>query len=118
MARVTGALMSIEARGVFGGALSFARYPRSGVARRQRVARAPYDPKTPTQLFNRDFFGTTVLIWKNLDSGVKTILDTLGNSVSYSGFNWYVKEYRERRPTDCGNARLGFSELGDLTLST
>lgn len=118
MARVTGALMSLEAYGTFAGALSFARYPQSGVARRQRVARAPYDPKTPTQLFNRDFFGTTVAIWKNLDGAVREELDILGKTVSYSGFNWYVKEYRERRPTECGNARLGFSELGDLTLST
>lgn len=118
MARVTGALLSIEARGTYAGALSFARYPKGGVARRLRVARAPYDPKTPTQLFNRDFFKTVVAIWHELTSGEKTILDTLGNSVSYSGFNWYVKEYRERRPTECGNTRCGFSQLGDLTLST
>jgi hypothetical protein len=118
MARVTGALLSIEAFGTFAGSLLFARYPKGSVARRQRVARAPYDPKTPTQIFNRDFFGTVVGIWKMLDSGVREELDVLGNSVSYSGFNWYVKKYRERRPTECGNTRCGFSELGDLTLST
>ena len=118
MARVTGALLSIEAYGAYASALSFARYPKGGVARRLRVARAPYDPKTPVQLFNRDFFKSVVAIWQNLSSEAKQELDTLGNSVAYSGFNYYVKKYRERRPTECGNVRCGFSELGDLTFST
>lgn len=118
MARVTGALLSIEAQGTFGGALVFARYPRSGIVKRKRVARAPYDPKTPTQIFNRFYFSNVVAIWKSLDAIEKQTLDTLGNIVSYSGFNLYVKRYRERRPTECGNAHCGFSDLGDLTFST
>ena len=118
MAKVTGALMSLEAYGAFAGSLVFARDPRGGVAKRKRIARAPYDPKTPTQLFNRDFFKVVVSFWHELSTPDKNTLDILGNNVSYSGFNYYIMKYRERRPTDCGNTRLGFSELGDLTLST
>jgi hypothetical protein len=116
MAKVTGALLSLQAYGDFASSLVFARYPHGNIARRTRVARAPYDPKTPLQLFNRDFFKVVVAIWHELTTPEKETLDTLGNNVSYSGFNYYVKKYRERRPTDCGNARCGFSELGDLTI--
>jgi hypothetical protein len=116
MAKVTAPLLSIDATGTYGGALVFAKHTGRQTVRRKRVAIAPPDPKTPTQLFNRDYFKNIVAIWKALGSTEKSNLDILGNSVAYSGFNWFVKEYRLRRPTECGNVRCGFSELGDLTI--
>lgn len=116
MAKVTAPLLSLDATGTYASALVFSRHSGRQTVRRKRVAIAPPDPKTPIQLFNRDFFATVVAIWKALDSTTKQTLDNIGNSVAYSGFNWFVKEYRLRRPTECGNVRCGFSELGDLTV--
>jgi hypothetical protein len=116
MAVVKGPLMSLGASGTYGGTLVFSRYPKSSTVRRKRVARAPYDPATETQLFNRYFFKNCVAIWQQLETEVKQELDTLGQAVAYSGFNFFIKEYRDRRPTECGNAHCGFSQLGDLTL--
>lgn len=116
MAKVTAPLLSLQASGAYGSALVFSRVAGKQTVRKKRVAIAPPDPKTPTQLFNRDFFKVVVSIWQSLDTETKSTLDILGNSVSYSGFNWFVKEYRLRRPTECGNVRCGFSELGDLTI--
>lgn len=116
MAKVTAPLLSLAASGAYGSALVFGRQARTTTVCRKRVAIAPPDPKTPTQLFNRDYFGTMVAIWKALDPSEKSALDNIGANVAYSGFNHYIKSYRERRPTECGNVRCGFSELGDLTI--
>jgi hypothetical protein len=115
MAKVTAPLLSLEASGAYGSTLVFAKHTGRNTVRKKRVSIAPPDPKTPVQLFNREYFAIIVSDWQQLDSDSKRRLDILGAIVSYSGFNWYVKEYRERRPTECGNVRCGFSELGDLT---
>ena len=116
MAKVTAPLLSLDASGAYGRALVFARHTGRQTVRKRRVAIAPPDPKTPIQLFNRDYFKSMVGIWHELDTATKQTLDKLGQSVSYSGFNYFMKHYRERRPTDCGATACGFSELGDLTI--
>jgi len=116
MAKVTAPLLSINASGAVAGTLVFSRQAGRDTVRKKRVSIAPPDPKTPIQLFNRDYFKTVVAIWQNSETETKRILDKLGETMAYSGFNWYVRAYRERRPTDCGNTRCGFSELGDLTI--
>lgn len=115
MAKVTAPLLSLDASGSYGHALVFAKHTGRQTVRKRRVAIAPPDPKTPIQLFNREYFSIMVADWQALDSESKQDLDRLGNIVSYSGFNYFIKLYRSRRPTDCGNIRCGFSELGDLT---
>lgn len=116
MAKVTAPLLSLEATGTYAGVLVFAKHTGRQTVRKKRISLAPYDPKTSIQLFNRDYFATIVAIWKMLDSDTKKSLDILGKSVSYSGFNWYIKEYQSRHPTECGNTRCGFSEFGELTI--
>lgn len=115
MAKVTGGLLSIDAKGTFAGTIVFANFGALRTVRKKRVSIAPFDPKTPTQLFNRDFFSSVVAIWKNLSMEEKSTLDSVLDIMPMSGFNYYMKEYRKRPPTDIGNTRLGFSQLGDLT---
>lgn len=115
MAKVQGPLLSLDARGNFAGTLTYSGIGKMNVAKRKKVSVAPNDPKTPIQIFNREFFGDTVAIWQSLDLLQKQTLDKLGESMAYSGYNHFMKLYRKRCPTECGNTRCGLSELGELT---
>lgn len=115
MAKVTAPLLSLDASGTYASSLNYTKYGVHNIARKKRIAIAPFDPKTEIQLFNRFYFGNIVRIWQQFSPELKQSLDILGNVVAYSGFNLYIKAYRERRPTESGNTMLGFSELGDLT---
>ena len=116
MAKIIAPLLSLEAKGTYAGVLTFSRHKGVSTARKKRISIAPPDPKTPIQLFNRDYFKSIVATWKALTTSDKETLDNLTIGVAYSGFNLYVKSYHSTLPTECGNTRCGVSELGGLTI--
>lgn len=114
MAKVMGPLLSLDAKGTLKGGLNFVHGRDSQYVRRARTKIAPHDPKTNIQLFNRDYFSDIISIWHELDTETKIDFLDKASSMDMTSFNLYIKEYRAQRPSDVGNSRMGFSELGGI----
>lgn len=116
MAKVLAPLLSLQAKGRFANTIAFQKFGHGGVARRARKFYIPTDPRSPIQLFNRDYFAVVIQIWHNLSDEEKDIFVALSQKLSLTGFNLYIQEYRAQHPTDLGNFRLGFSDLGYMVV--
>lgn len=112
MARCTAPLLSLDATGNFAKVLNFSHGRRGSVVRKKKPNIAPPDPKNPVQLFFRDFWGDVVSIWHASTSGEKANVELSAIGRHMSGFNFFIKEYLSRRPTEAGSTRLGYCELG------
>jgi len=115
MAKVKAPLLSLSAKGTIGGTINFKNWGPHSCVRFHRKPKSFVDPNTEKQIFVREYFNDIVKTWQNLQSSEKSGLDKSGNLSSQSGFNYYVRANILYPETDCGVARLGFSELGGLT---
>lgn len=116
MAKVTGPLLSLEATGKLGGVLNFKRWGGQVNVRLLRKPKVFADPMTEIQLFFRSFFGDLTAVWKALGPTDKDNLDSLATHKRMSGFNLYTKEYMKQKPTELGMTRVGYNNIGNLTL--
>jgi hypothetical protein len=115
MAKTIAPLLSLSAKGKFARVLNFKNWGDVSCVRLHRKPKSFADPHTEKQIFVREYYHDIVKTWQNLQSSEKILLDKSGNLSSQSGFNFYVRANILHPETDCGVARLGFSELGDLT---
>jgi hypothetical protein len=116
MAKVIAPLFSFSAVGNVASVLNFKRWGDFHCVRKNTVPKLTLDPHTIKQNFNRQYFSDVVKVWQNLNSTVKSALDIRGDKKQQSGFNFHVRAYFFERPSEAGVLRLGYSELGDLTI--
>lgn len=116
MAKVTGPLLSLSAQGNIAGTLNFKNWLCTACVRFHRKPKFVGYRDTEKQNFYTAYFSDLVKTWQMLDASDKLVLDFRGKYKHQSGFNFYMNANILHPETDVGVARLGFSELGDLTL--
>lgn len=93
MAKTTGPLFSLEARGSVGKALTYS-YWRGVNYVRSRVI--PHNPQSSLQTAIRNLIKDASQAWKNedspIDSAYKSAYETAAEGQSYSGFNLYIDD--------------------------
>lgn len=114
MAKVTGPLLSLDAKGNLKNVLNFSHGRDSHVVRMAKKSIAPPDPKTNIQLFNRSYWGNIVAIWHELSELDRESFILLSKSKPLTAFNLYIKTYQKEHPTDFGNTRFGISSFGTI----
>jgi hypothetical protein len=87
MAKVTGPLFSVDARGKIADSIVFMGWRGLKTVRRYVV---PANPRTANQLTTRGFFSTAVNLYHTLSSLDKGALRRSASGQPYSGFNLFV----------------------------
>lgn len=105
--------MSLDAKGNFGKILNFSHGRKGNIVRKAKPKRAPFDPKTQTQLDNRSAWRDTMTAWKALTPTEKTLWNALARGRHMSGMNYYIKENLGGAVSLVGLLILGLSVLGD-----
>ena len=92
MAKVSGPLYSIAARGKIGNAMVFGAWKGIAWVRRQFI---PQNPKSTEQVAHRLIFSQAIDGWHGTTADQKTAWQTGIERKGYtmSGFNYYVSEY-------------------------
>ena len=93
MARVTGPLMSIDASGTFGKALTFAKWKGRNYVRERVI---PNNPKSAKQTGIRAMMSFLAQIWYGLSAPSKATWDDLATTKAISAFNAMVSENLQR----------------------
>jgi hypothetical protein len=90
MAKVTGPLLSMDARGTLGGVVTY----QDGFGK-HRVTRKPVhrDAGSATQLDQRALFLEAVAYWKALSAGQKADWNATANLLRMTGYQLVLKEY-------------------------
>jgi hypothetical protein len=112
MAKVIGALLSLDAKGNLKKCLNFSHGGGHNIVRKAKASIAPRDPRTDIQKFNRAYFSDTIAIWHVSDSENKQIYIQFAKPMSMTAFNLYIKTYRAKLPSDVGLFSFGFSNVG------
>lgn len=106
MAKVTGGLLSFDAKGTVGKAVTFARW--RGVAyARQRVV--PANPQTVAQQATRSVFTAASAIWKGAGSLIVNPWDLWAKGQPKTGRNGFIGAYVKDLRLAVDNAALQFS---------
>lgn len=116
MAKLIAPLMSMSAKGNIGGILNYATVRGTSYVRKLKPKKAPFDPKTEVQLFNRYYFKNIIIIWQNLEEQERDFFGIYSAKYHLSGFNYFTRIYIEQHPSELGNFILGGSMLGDLVI--
>ncbi|MDD5457488.1 MAG: hypothetical protein PHV30_10730 [Candidatus Margulisbacteria bacterium] len=87
MAKVTGPLFSVDARGKIADTIVFMGWRGLKTVRRWLK---PANPRTVAQVTTRNFFSTAVSLFQNLSGFDKGALRTEASGQPYSGFNLWV----------------------------
>lgn len=87
MAKVTGPLFSVDARGKIGDSLVFMGWRGLKTVRSYTV---PANPQTEEQMRVRDNFTAAVAMWSDLTGADQTAWRNLAAGQAYSGFNDFV----------------------------
>ena len=92
MAKATGPLFSLDARGSIGKAIVYSIWKGINYVRRHVV---PENPKTADQIVVRTVMADGSLKWKDgtIDAPSKALWDTFAEGKPFSGFNAYMKAY-------------------------
>lgn len=92
MARVDGPLMSLDASGTIGKALTFSKWKGVNYVR-QRVT--PYNPQSTGQTTHRTTFSDAVALWQVKDASTQGDWNDRAKELGYnmSGFNLFVQQY-------------------------
>lgn len=88
MARVTGPLMSLDARGKVGGAIVFSSAKGVPTVRRLVI---PSNPQSAAQWGQRSMMRFLSVAWAGLDAAEKSSWDTLASDANISPFNAFTK---------------------------
>lgn len=115
MAKVTGPLLSLEAKGKFHKAIVYAGSRAGQTARAYKKPNMGPDPRTSRQLFMRGYFQRYTLIWHSADAFFRGFYNAKAKKLKMTGYNAYIGEYSYYRPSHMGNLRMGYSRLGVLT---
>lgn len=114
MAKVTGGLLSLDASGTFGGAITYAKWKGRQYA---RIKGNPSNPKTEGQMTDRAFFSAGGKITKRADlteavvTYVKTILPAGQSWASY-----FVKEMMGSGNANIEAAKTAYNTVGNATI--
>jgi hypothetical protein len=120
MAKVNGPLMSMDASGTIGDALTFAKWKGRNYVRQYTV---PTYSNTTEQAKIRDIFRDASLAWKAgstvggvaIDSAYKLAYGTAASPYSISGFNLFIKECVQKNAGVAYDGSLAVpSEPGDI----
>jgi len=92
MAKGDGPLLSLDASGTIGKALTFSKWKGINYVRQHTV---PTNPKSAAQTTQRTAFSTAVAAWQALLENVQTEWNDRAKELGYnmSGFNFYVQQY-------------------------
>lgn len=112
MAKVTGPLLSLDAKGTFCKSLVFTT---GKLGQRVRGYRSHADSKSDSQLLWRSFYRSVVDFFSLLSYADRQFFDEEAHAQNMTGFNLYSKKYLVQKPTEVGASLVGFSQLGDLT---
>lgn len=93
MAKVTGPLFSVDARGKIGDSLVFMGWRGLKTVRSYVI---PSNPQTAEQMRVRDNFSNAVSMWGNLSGADQQAWRLLASGQPYSGFNDYVGRVKEQ----------------------
>jgi len=101
MARVVGALFSLDARGSLGGSIVYSKVRATNYVRTHHT---PYNPNDPKQVNTREAFRLLIAYWQDLSPSEKDIWKTFAKTINKSGYNTFVgrgqKEYAIQLGTD------------------
>jgi len=97
MAKVTGPLMSLDARGTIGKAITFSYWKGVNYVRARVI---PNNPNTTAQQAVRGIITDASVAWKNgatvgaiaIDAAYKLAYETAAAGTGMSGFNLFIKE--------------------------
>ena len=97
MAKVSGPLFSLDARGQVGKAVVFSFWKGVNYVRQHVV---PNNPKTADQVNIRQLITDATTAWKNgdtigaiaIDAAYKTAYDAAASGMAMSGFNLFIKQ--------------------------
>jgi hypothetical protein len=115
MAKVTGPLMSLDARGTIGSAITYSFWRGINYVRSRVI---PANPRSTDQVAIRDLITDASVAWKlgstvgatTIDANYKTAYQAAAAGQQYSGFNLYIK--------DCVALNGGIAYDGSLELPT
>lgn len=93
MAKVTGPLFSLDARGTVGESITYSIWKGINYVRRRVV---PENPQTALQQAIRQSFSDAVLNWQSLSAGDKALWDAAAPD-GMSGFNYHNRVYITQR---------------------
>ena len=116
MAKVTGPILSLHARGSIARALTFREMKSGTHVRQYKRPKKREDPRTNAQQFSRSYFAVIVSIWHASDPAFRAEWNDAAKGYNMSGFNLFLSQYSMIRPTFCGHFILGYSQLGGLTV--
>jgi len=97
MAKVSGPLFSLDARGSVGKAITFSFWKGINYVRNRVV---PNNPQSALQTAIRDLISDATIAWKTgatvggiaIDAAYKLAYDTAAAGQAYSGFNLFIKQ--------------------------
>lgn len=115
MAKVTGPLFSVDARGKIGDSLVFMGWRGLKTVRSYVI---PSNPQTDEQMRVRDNFSMAVSMWSNLTGQDQQAWRLLASGQPYSGFNDYVGRVKEQ--LDASNTWVDIKnvEVSDITANS
>lgn len=93
MARTTGPLLSFDASGSIGGAITFSKWKGRNYVRQLVI---PSNPQTAAQTTNRSMFKFLSQAWAALSAPNKDTWDGLANADKVSDFNAYMAKNQQR----------------------
>lgn len=112
MAKVTGPLFSVDARGKIGDSLVFMGWRGLKTVRSYTV---PANPQTEEQMRVRDNFTTAVGMWSNLTGADQFAWRNLAAGQAYSGFNDFVGRVKTQLDMDAQWALIHNVQETDIT---
>lgn len=113
MAKITGPLMSVSARGRIGGSLVFRE--TKGIPVAQKFTKV-HDRKSPAQLEHRNRFRGVVAAWKTHTPEEKATLEPKVRGLPLTTYDYYVKRFFETGEDPLGPPPVPeFFPLSDIT---
>lgn len=118
MAKVTGALLSLEARGTVSKTLVFSTTgKREMVFIANRLKKRTYS-YSEYQMSWRQYMASVMQIRQALNTTELSLLLGSAKKARLSPHHYFMREYLLLKPSDLGNTVLGLSQLGDYDFFT
>ena len=93
-------------------------YRRDGRWHKQRIVKMvhykPTNNRLSAQQFWRDYFRNSVAIYHALASNILQLYKQRAKKYGMTGYNYYISEYSNVKPSHVGNYRPGFTKLGKI----
>lgn len=113
MPKLTGPLLSLEAKGTIAKTLIFKKNRSGIIAKVYKKPKAQSKLRTEKQKTTAYYFGNITRIWQNLTIEIEQEWNKKAKNKSMSGFNLFTQSYTFILPSDAGNTKLGKNNLGD-----